>query len=154
MKTLHKKVYVVFFIQTLLIIIYTIQAVTSIITCEITTCWMFKDIKTIKCSVKTTCDGFMNCYFYRTMTLWNDVTYHTRHELRISTLKSRVEVFLVYWSRIGRLVSCTISKCNCEVLLIYILPQSSAWKRLPLRVWYQMIDLLKWTDFDDNMQLI
>lgn len=141
MKTLHKKVYVVFVIQTLLIIIYTIQAVTSIITCEITTCWMFKDIKTIKCSVKTSCDGFMNCWIVIFIEQWRyemmfHNPYHTRHELRILTFKSRVKVFLVYWSRIGRLVSCTIFKCNCEVLLIYILPQLSAWKRLLLQVWY------------------
>ena len=55
-----------------------------------------KDITTIKCSIKPTCDGFRNCYFYRTMMLWNNVPYRIRQESRISTFKTAVTKFL--WS--------------------------------------------------------
>ena len=37
-----------------------------------------KDIATIKWSVKPTCDGFRNCYFYRTMVVWNNFSYHVK----------------------------------------------------------------------------
>ena len=57
---------------------------------------LFYKISTIKCSIKPTCDGFRNCYFNRTMMLWNNVPYHLRQETRISIFKSAVTKFL--WS--------------------------------------------------------
>ena len=55
-----------------------------------------KDKTFIKGSIKPTCDGFRNSYFYRTMNLWNSVPYNIRQETRISTFKSALTKFL--WS--------------------------------------------------------
>ena len=43
-----------------------------------------KDMTSIKCSIKPSCDSFRNCFFYRTMLLWNSILYSFRQQSEIS----------------------------------------------------------------------
>ena len=53
-----------------------------------------KDVTRIKCSIKPSSNSFKNCYFYRTMTLWNSLPYNIRQESKISSFKSQVTKLL------------------------------------------------------------
>ena len=49
-----------------------------------------KDITSIICSVKPTCDSFRNCFFYRTMKLWNFLPYDIRQDVTLSSFKRKL----------------------------------------------------------------
>ena len=53
------------------------------------------DITTVNCSIKPSCDSFRNCFFYRTMTLWNSIPYIIRQQPSITKFKSQVTQFLL-----------------------------------------------------------
>merc|ERR1712224_958563 len=52
------------------------------------------DTNMMTCAVKPTCDAFRNCYFYRTMKLWNKLPSEIRKSVKISSFKSKVTKFL------------------------------------------------------------
>ena len=54
-----------------------------------------KDVTSIKCSIKPSCDSFRKCFFYRTMTLWNSIPYSIRQQSTITKFKSQVTEFLL-----------------------------------------------------------
>ena len=54
-----------------------------------------KDVTSFKCSIKPSCDSFRNCFYYRTMKLWNIVPYSIRQQSAITKFKSRVSEFLL-----------------------------------------------------------
>ena len=53
-----------------------------------------KDTTSLTCSLKPTCDSFRNCFFYRTMKLWNSLPYELRQEPKFSKFKVRLIKFL------------------------------------------------------------
>ena len=54
-----------------------------------------KDMTSIKCSIKPSYDSYRNCFFYRTMKLWNSVPYTFRPQSAITKLKSEVSELLL-----------------------------------------------------------
>ena len=54
-----------------------------------------KDTTSIKCSIKPLCDSFKNCFFHRTMILWNKIPYSIRQQSAITKFKSQVTKFLL-----------------------------------------------------------
>ena len=54
-----------------------------------------KDVTSIKCSIKPSCEIFRNCFFYRTMILWNSIPYIIRQQTAITKFKSDAKVFLL-----------------------------------------------------------
>ena len=54
-----------------------------------------KDMTSIKCSIKPSCESFRNCFFYRTMKLWNSVPYNIRQQSAITKFKFEVSEFLL-----------------------------------------------------------
>ena len=54
-----------------------------------------KDMTSIKCSIKPSCESFRNCFFYRTMKLWNSVPYNIRQQSAITKFKLEVSEFLL-----------------------------------------------------------
>ena len=53
------------------------------------------DLTQIKCSMKHTCDIFKNCFFYKTMKLWNSIPYGIRQEKSMAIFKSHVVDFVL-----------------------------------------------------------
>ena len=52
------------------------------------------DTTRMTCAIRPDCDSFKNCYFYRTMTLWNKLPCSIRQSLTISKFKSELIKFL------------------------------------------------------------
>ena len=50
----------------------------------------------IACSINPSCNSFKNCFFYRTMKIWNTIPYLIRQEPKISIFKERLIKLL--WS--------------------------------------------------------
>lgn len=53
-----------------------------------------RDHTSIACSIKPTCDNFKNCFFYRSMVLWNKTPFDIRQEPKFSSFKSRLIKYL------------------------------------------------------------
>ena len=55
-----------------------------------------RDVTHISCSIKPTCSSFSNCFFYRTMKIWNIIPHDIRQESKLSIFKLRLSKIL--WS--------------------------------------------------------
>ena len=53
-----------------------------------------KDITQIVCSIKASSESFKNCFFYRSMKLWNFLPFELRQEPRLSTFKAKLSRLL------------------------------------------------------------
>ena len=52
------------------------------------------DTTLMKCNIRPNCESFKNCFYYRTMVMWNRLPCNIRQTARISLFKSKLTKFL------------------------------------------------------------
>ena len=86
-----------FFVKTryYCIIVHLLYS-STVIRCTRTTSAIISqnDTTLMKCNIRPNCESFKNCFYYRTMVMWNRLPCNIRQTARISLFKSKLTKFL------------------------------------------------------------